>query len=179
MAANQEEIKKHILKTTQNVDQRQSEAYNNLKRQGQSLKASNKNINELRDERRKGDEDLAHIKRHKNIFLRFFLDYCCCQWCRDLIEGKPPKPPPIVTTESEEPDPDPVTVEDLWKQDYKPPNWLDQMNKLLAKLEEESDEYEAEIAKQKELVEKMNKKAKIETKQLGKSSNNMKDITKK
>ena len=180
MSENEEKLKTRILKRTENAIQRQSVANEELKKQGKSVNESNKNLNELRYERRLGDQDLSHMKRNKNVFKRFLLDYCCCcccQCCRDCCQDKQNRVR-VTTTESEEPDPDEETVNATWTQRYRHKTVDQQIAENLRRLNEDAEETDRELRRQNQLIDKMDSKAKRETKMLDKSSKDMNELIK-
>lgn len=180
MSESEETVKYRVLRRTENAIQRQSKANEELRRQGQSLKQSHRNINELRDERRLADRDLTNMKHNRNVFKRFFLDNCCCcccQWCRQLCEDKRTKSRlKETTTESEEPDPDDQTVNATWTLRYRHMTVDQQIAENLRRLNEDAEETERELRKQNQLVDEMEQKAKRETQMLNKSSMKMKQL---
>ena len=182
MSENQEKIQRSILERTERTAQTQVSAKDELKRQGESLKNSNKNINELRDERTAADRDLSHIKKNQNVFKRFLMNCCfccCCQCCKDCCEDKTTEPfIAPVTTESEEPDPDDDTVNKNWTQRYEPKTWYQKMDQNLKKLQEDAQDMETQLKKQNKSAAKLNEKIKSENKALEKSTQTMKEIIK-
>ena len=178
-----EQIQRRVSDVTASAVQRQAGAKNQLKKQGIALKETNRDINTLRANRQSTDNDLNHIKANKSVFKALVFDYCfCCCRCqrlRDWCEGREhlkDRQPVIITTESEEADPDPQTVEKLWTQRYEPKSWYESMDDNLKRLQIEAEECEQELKKQKQLISKIDTKAKSESTKLENSAKLMSDI---
>lgn len=177
----QRQKQKIILEKTESAVQKQNTALKQLKQQRKKLKSTKKNLKQLSVERKLGDKDLEHIKKNKNVFKKFFLDYCCCcKCCRNCCEDKP-KPiakPPIftTTTDSEEPDPTDDVIEHTWNQRLQPKTWSQRMDLNLKRLQEEAEETNEVLKKDKKLIPRLNEKTKYETKSLDNSTKIMKDI---